>query len=180
MDQIQIINFPGPDHYIDMEKFAAGKVRARRYRNPKIGEFFKEIDLSEKKSTGISKILRELKRNGSPLPEFETDADRTYMITTIKIHRGFELENEYFGQKNDRSLTEVLTEVLSKKNYEKILSIAVYLDEHREITPQRAEMIVKKSKSTVYRYLTMLVETGYVEVNGNTNNSVYKVVDKFK
>ena len=56
LDQIQIINFSGPDHYIDMEKFAAGKVRARRYRNPKIGEFFKEIDLSEKKSTGISKF----------------------------------------------------------------------------------------------------------------------------
>lgn len=99
VDQIQIINFAGSDHYIDMEKFAAGKVRARRYRNPKIGEFFKEIDLSEKKSTGISKILRELKRNGSPLPEFETDADRTYMITTIKIHSGFGFENENFSQK---------------------------------------------------------------------------------
>ena len=99
LDQIQIINFPGPDHYIDMEKFAAGKVRARRYRNPKIGEFFKEIDLSEKKSTGISKILRELKRNGSPMPEFETDVDRTYMITTIKIHERFEMENENFAQK---------------------------------------------------------------------------------
>ena len=86
-----------------MEKFAAGKVRARRYRNPKIGEFFKEIDLSEKKSTGISKILRELKRNGSPLPEFETDADRTYMITTIRIHEGFETDNENFAQKNERS-----------------------------------------------------------------------------
>ncbi len=107
LDQIQIINFPGPDHYIDMEKFAAGKVRARRYRNPKIGEFFKEIDLSEKKSTGISKILRELKRNGSPMPEFETDADRTYMITTIRIHEGFETGNENFTQKNERSLSEV-------------------------------------------------------------------------
>ncbi|MCI8269831.1 MAG: hypothetical protein HFG55_09240 [Lachnospiraceae bacterium] len=39
LDQIQIINFPGPDHYIDMEKFAAGKIRARRYRNPKIETF---------------------------------------------------------------------------------------------------------------------------------------------
>ena len=107
LEQIQIINFPGPDHYIDMEKFAAGKVRARRYRNPKIGEFFKEIDLSEKKSTGISKILRELKRNGSPMPEFETDADRTYMITTIRIHEGFETGNENFTQKNERSLSEV-------------------------------------------------------------------------
>lgn len=90
LEQIQIINFPEPDHYIDTKKFATGKVRARRYRNPKIGEFFKEIDLSEKKSTGISKILRELKRNGSPVPEFETDVYRIYMITTIKIHEKFE------------------------------------------------------------------------------------------
>ena len=176
LDQIQIINFPGPDHYIDMEKFAAGKVRARRYRNPKIGEFFKEIDLSEKKSTGISKILRELKKNGSPLPEFETDADRTYMIITIKIHKGFEFAKENFGQKNDRSLTEVLTEVLTKKNYEKVLPIIKYLDKNGKITPQVAEMLIKKSKSTTYRYLSMLVGTGYVEVSGNTNNAIYKVV----
>lgn len=71
-----------------------------------------------------------------------------------------------------------MTEVLSKKNYEKILPIAVYLDEHREITLQKAETIIKKSKSTVYRYLTILVQTGYVEVNGNTNNAVYKISDK--
>lgn len=55
-----------------------------------------------------------------------------------------------------------MTEVLSKKNYEKILPIAVYLDEHKEITPQKAETIIKKSKSTVYRYLTILVQTDYV------------------
>ena len=175
LDQIQIINFPGPDRYIDMEKFAEGKIRARRYRNPKVGEFFKEIDLSEKKSTGISKILRELKRNGSPLPEFETDIDRTYIITTIKIHEGFALKIENSIQKNDRSLTEVLTEVLTKKNYDKVLPLLKYLDKNGKITPQVAEMVIKKSKSTTYRYLTMLVETGYVEVSGNTNNAVYQL-----
>ena len=53
-----IINFPGPDKWIDMEKFANGKVRARKYRSRRIGELFKEIDLSEKQGTGISKILR--------------------------------------------------------------------------------------------------------------------------
>ena len=33
-------------------------------------------------------------------------------------------------------------------------------------------MVIKKSKSTTYRYLTMLVATGYVEVSGNTNNAM--------
>ena len=173
MDQIQIINFPGPEHYIDMEKFAAGKVRARRYRNPKIGEFFKEIDLSEKKSTGISKILRELERNGSPLPEFETDADRTYMITTLKIHDEFGFEN--FAQKNERSLSEVLSEVLSKKDYDKLEVIINFIEEHGEITPKEAENITKKSAATVRRYLKMLVDTGCIVAAGSTNNSKYHV-----
>ena len=173
LDQIQIINFPGPDHYIDMEKFAAGKVRARRYRNPKIGEFFKEIDLSEKKSTGISKILRELKRNGSPLPEFETDTDRTYMITTIKIHEGFNFEN--FAQKNERSLSEVLSEVLAQKDYNKVSTIVSFMEEHGEITPKEAETITGKSAATVRRYFKMLSDTRYIVAEGNTNNTVYRI-----
>ena len=172
LDQIQIINFPGPDHYIDMEKFAAGKVRARRYRNPKIGEFFKEIDLSEKKSTGISKILRELKRNGSPLPEFETDVDRTYMITTIKIHEGFDFEN--FAQKNERSLSEVLSGVLAQKDYNKVSTIVSFMEEHGEITPKEAETITGKSAATVRRYFKMLTDTRYIVAEGSTNNIVYR------
>ena len=175
LDQIQIINFPGPDHYIDMEKFAAGKVRARRYRNPKIGEFLKEIDLSEKKSTGISKILRELKRNGSPLPEFETDADRTYMITTIRIHEKFETENENFAQKNERSLSEVLSEVLTQKDYDKVRAIVNFMEEHGEITPKEAETITGKSAATVRRYFKILVDTRYIVAEGSTNNIVYRI-----
>ena len=171
LDQIQIINFPGPDYYIDMEKFAAGKVRARRYRNPKIGEFFKEIDLTERKSTGISKILRELKRNGSPMPEFETDADRTYMITTIRIHEKFETENENFAQKNERSLSEVLTQ----KDYDKVRTIVNFMEEHGEITPKEAETITGKSAATVRRYLKILADTRYVVVEGSTNNIVYRI-----
>ena len=89
VDYIQVINYPGPAKWIDMELFAAGKVRARRYRNRRIGEFLKEIDLSEKHSTGITKILNALEANGSPPPEFETDEDRNYFIVTIRQHEGF-------------------------------------------------------------------------------------------
>lgn len=174
LDRIQIINFPGPERYIDMEKFAAGKIRAKRYRNPKIGEFFKEIDLSEKKSTGISKILRELQRNGSPLPEFETDTDRTYMITTIRIHERFAVENQNFVQKNERSLSEVLSEVLSKKDYEKVKGIVGFIEVYGEITPKEAENITKKSAATVRRYLKMLADTEWIVAEGRTNNSKYR------
>lgn len=42
----------------------------------------------QKQGTGIPKILRELKKNGSPEPEFEMDTDRTYLNTVIHIRDG--------------------------------------------------------------------------------------------
>ncbi|MCL1983057.1 MAG: putative DNA binding domain-containing protein [Clostridiales bacterium] len=90
VDCIMILNYPGPEKWIDMGKFAEGKIRSRRYRNRRIGEFFKEINLSEKQSTGITKIIRALEQNGSPPPEFETVDERVYLITTIRKREGFD------------------------------------------------------------------------------------------
>ena len=61
----------------------------RRYRNRRIGDFLKELQLTEGRNTGLRKILRALEKNGSPLPEFETDEERSYFITRLFIHLGF-------------------------------------------------------------------------------------------
>ena len=66
---------------------------ARKYRNRRIGEFLKELKLTEGRNTGIPKIKRALKNNGSKEPEFETNETRDYFITTIFMHDGFENEN---------------------------------------------------------------------------------------
>ena len=86
----QYFNYPGLAKWINLERFASGKVKGRKYRNRRIGELFKEIDLSEKKGTGIPKILRELKQNGSPEPEFDMDEERNYLNAIIRIRDGFE------------------------------------------------------------------------------------------
>ena len=62
---------------------------ARKYRNRRIGEFLKELKLTEGRNTGIPKIKRALKNNGSKEPEFETNETRDYFITTTFIHDGF-------------------------------------------------------------------------------------------
>jgi ATP-dependent DNA helicase RecG len=82
-------NAPGPDKQIDMEEFARGKALAVRYRNRRIGEFLQEIQLSEKKSTGITKVLNALESNGSPPPSFETDKEREAFFATVYLHEGF-------------------------------------------------------------------------------------------
>ena len=64
VDSIQILNYPGLAKWISLDKFKEGKIKGRKYRNRRIGELFKEIELSEKKGTGIPKILRELAQNG--------------------------------------------------------------------------------------------------------------------
>ncbi|MDR1247035.1 MAG: putative DNA binding domain-containing protein [Clostridiales Family XIII bacterium] len=125
LDRILILNYPGPEQWIDMDKFREGKAISRRYRNRRIGEFFKEIDLSEKKSTGIRKILRTLERNGSPAPEFETDAERHYMITTIRIRDGFEFNQAMQDQENvsAENFPENFPEKLSLKDLETMRAI---------------------------------------------------------
>ena len=85
-DRIEILSFPGPDRSIKQEDIERGIMVARRYRNRRVGEFFKELKMTEGRCTGIPKMLRAMKNNGSPPPIFKTDEERTYFITLLKIH----------------------------------------------------------------------------------------------
>lgn len=91
-DRIEILSFPGPDRSITVEGLKNYRVSNRRYRNRRIGDFLKELHLTEGRNTGFKKILDALEANGSPKPEFETDEERSYFITRLFIHEGF-LEN---------------------------------------------------------------------------------------
>ena len=85
-DDLVVLSFPGPDRSIRMEELRTGKAVSRRYRNRRIGEFLKELDLIEGRSTGIPKILRVMQQNGSHAPEFESDDDRSYFLIRLPIH----------------------------------------------------------------------------------------------
>lgn len=47
IDSIQIINYPGPYKWINIDQFILGKVRARKHRNRRIGEFEKNRFIKE-------------------------------------------------------------------------------------------------------------------------------------
>ena len=85
-DDIVVLSFPGPDRSIQLDQLRKGKAVSRRYRNRRIGEFLKELELTEGRSTGISKIFRVMRANSSPEPEFETDEDRSYFLTRLPVH----------------------------------------------------------------------------------------------
>lgn len=61
---------------------------SRYYRNRRLGEFLKELSLTEGRNTGIPTIQRELALNGSPAATFETDEDRLSFLVRIPCHEG--------------------------------------------------------------------------------------------
>lgn len=88
-DRIEILSFPGPDRSVRREDIATGNIVSRRYRNRRIGEFLKELELTEGKATGIPRIKKAMRTNGSPEPVFDTDDDRTYFLTVLPVHADF-------------------------------------------------------------------------------------------
>jgi ATP-dependent DNA helicase RecG len=92
-DSIEIISYSGVDASLKKSDFDKGVVRARRYRNRRIGEFLKELRLTEGRGTGIPTIKRALYENGSFPPSFDTDdPDRRHFIIEIPMHPRFTYE----------------------------------------------------------------------------------------
>ena len=105
-DKIEIVSYPGPVYSVTREQLKDYRVSNRRYRNRRIGEFLKELHLTEGRNTGFKKILDAIKRNGSPLPEFETDKEHSYFISRIFVHPDF-----ISGMEEDKRIDE--TEVIN-------------------------------------------------------------------
>lgn len=124
-EKIEITSAPGPDRSITDEDNKNFQMRTRRYRNRTIGDFLKELHLVEGRNTGIPTAIREIKKNGSPLPIFLTDEDRTFFSVIIPIHEAF-INNDYLNSKMENikkkrrskdEIKELILETLDKESY---------------------------------------------------------------
>jgi ATP-dependent DNA helicase RecG len=89
-ESIEIISYSGVDPSLKQADFDSGTVRSRRYRNRRIGEFLKELQLTEGRGTGIPTIMKALSENGSNPAIFDTDEPRrSYFFVEIPIHPDF-------------------------------------------------------------------------------------------
>ena len=78
-DTIEVTSFPGFDSSITDEKISNKNFISRKYRNKRVAEFLRELELIEAKNTGIPKVMRALKLNNSPELLFETNDSREYL-----------------------------------------------------------------------------------------------------
>jgi ATP-dependent DNA helicase RecG len=155
-DRIEILSFPGPDRSIKQSDIQKGVLVGRRYRNRRIGEFLKELELTEGRCTGIPKIIKAMKDNGSPSPVFKTDDERTYFVAILNIHP------ESINESEDGP-------PLTKREIE-ILKFC------RETPRKRKEILEHIGLSNKYenykRHIAPLVSIGYLVMSnpGNPND----------
>jgi ATP-dependent DNA helicase RecG len=114
-DKIEILSFPGPVPPVDAQILKQNqRIIARDYRNRRIGDFLKELRLTEGRGTGFPVIYRALELNDSPNPVFETDKQSTYFLTTIFAK---EILDEKLVEKRDdsgESTARIVMEVIGK------------------------------------------------------------------
>ena len=166
-DRIEIVSFPGPDRSVTIEGLKSYRVSNRRYRNRRIGDFLKELHLTEGRNTGFKKILDALEANGSPKPEFETDKDHSYFISRLFVHEGFlkeELERSRKGAEKE-----------PKKGAERKQEILNLLIENPTITQTMIMDELNFTRKQVQSVIKELQDVGIVEREGSNRKGKWIV-----
>jgi ATP-dependent DNA helicase RecG len=173
-EDLVVLNFPGPDPSIRLDQLKKGRAVPRRYRNRRIGEFLKELDLTEGRATGIPKILRAMRENGSPAPEFETDDDRTYFMIHLPVHP--DASSAVIGE-GTRQVTEQVTEQVDR------LISSMPED---EVSAGRLMTLLKLAHrpTFLYSYLQPALEAGLLQMTipekPRSSRQKYRLTEKGK
>ncbi len=161
-DRIEIVSFPGPDRSVTQEGLKNYRVSNRRYRNRRIGDFLKELHLTEGRNTGFKKILNALESNGSPKPEFETDDDHSYFISRLFIHKAFLKEEPKRSQKG--------AEKEPKKGAERRQAILELLEKNPTMTQLMLMDRLNLSRKQIQKVIKDLQEQSFLEREGSNRN----------
>ena len=169
-NMIEIISHPGPDRSVTIQGLKEFKVYSRRYRNRRIGEFLKDLHLTEGRNTGFKKILGALRANGSPLPEFETDEAHDYFVTRIFIHENFYENGGSDGGENGGSTTSKIpiTEVQGQ--------IVKMMLSNPRITKKEIAENLKLSVDGIRYHIKKMTDSGTIRYIGTSRNGHWEVL----
>ena len=179
---ISILNCPGPDRSISKEDIAKGDMlKSRRYRNRRLGDFLKELDLTEGRSTGVPTIQAKLAENGSPRAIFETTDDRLTFLVTIPIHEGCSdsseesIETVGFGSEKTSNSSEKTSNSSEKtsNSSEKILEL---IKQNPKISAAGIAMKIGISSRGVEKQIKKLREAGIIKRNGADKGGYWEIV----
>jgi ATP-dependent DNA helicase RecG len=91
-NRLEITSYPGPVPGLQLAHLAPNSVVGPSpvpSRNPRVGDMLRAVRMAETWKTGVPKIYRSMKENGSPVPHFDFDETRTYFRVTLPAHPGY-------------------------------------------------------------------------------------------
>lgn len=191
-DGITVSSVPGPDRSISSDAIEKGGIMySRRYRNRRLGDFLKELDLTEGRFTGIPTIQAKLEENGSPRARFITDDTRSYLDVFIPVHETVkssdiaiktfdEVENGPnnepnqggFDPNSDPKGPNPDPNKLSKRQNTILKTIQL----HPEFSRKAIAELTGMSDSTVKREIRFLKESGFIRRDGLTKGGKWIVI----
>ena len=183
-DSIEMVSYPGPEPSIRNEQLQTGRVVPRRYRNRRIGDLLKELDLTEGRGTGFPKIERAMMRNGSPPAVFSTDEGRTHFLVTLPIQPEMVGTFGKFGKDQNKSSTLDWTTTLAARLGHTLTQrqqeILLILSTRSEMA--FGDILERLSDSpasrTIQRELKFLRETGFVSSSGRGGAAKWWINDE--
>ena len=123
--------------------------------------------MTEKQGTGIPKILRELRLNGSAAPEFDMDKERTYVNTIFHIRDGFTLS----GKMSDKMIDKLSDK--ERVMFEKFKALFIQFG---YVTTKDFAEKAGVSLPTARRYLNSFHKFKIIKISGgNKNRKFYPV-----
>lgn len=175
-ERIRVINYGGPDRSIKLAEFKKGKVIPRRYRNRRLGDFLKELDLTEGKATGIPTIIKALEENGSPKAVFETDDDRSFFHVAVPIHPKFLTSTKVRISKTKvRKKIMLSSEEIKRELGESAFKILLSMRANPKVTAAEIALEIGISSRAVEKNIAKMREKGYLEREGATKKGTWIV-----
>jgi len=195
---IHIISYPGIDRSISMNDIEKGeRFRTRMYRNRRLGEFLKELDLSEGHCTGIPTIQDELEKNGSPRAVFRTDEDRRAVEVEIPIHPDFlkkanddlqkandgikkandDVENANMEELKDEYIERLKQAGSNKTTIGKMLKLFEEMQLIKTFGRKEVVLTIGGGNTAASRLIKRLLETGITEAVDERGNGKYHFCD---
>lgn len=178
-DCIEVLSFEGPMPPITNADLKKPRIVSRHYRNRRIGDFLKEMHMTEGRSTGFPKIYQAVKRNSSPTPTFETDERNAHFLATVPIHQAFVDEKAYLasiGKKLDANDPKDDPKDDPKELSDRQAIIFNLLKANGTLTREQMSQKIGVSDATIKRELSDLQKKGIITRKGGRKDGCWVIV----
>jgi ATP-dependent DNA helicase RecG len=190
-DSITILNYGGPDRSIKLDAFNKDIIKPRRYRNRRLGDFLKELDLTEGRATGIPTIRKAIIANGSPNAYFETDEDRSFFETTLFIHESFKSDMKSTEKKDKKATKKVgkssegvrkefgtISERIRKEFGISIQETFDIICLNPSFTAEQIALKTSKASRTIEKHLAKLKDAKIIERKGPKFGGSWEIISE--